>query len=242
MAPVSWWRAESTRGSLLGGPLTRRPPDGVPQSTPVEGAAEASTVNSGFADQSASPAFTPEVMGASGEASGEDPWAAWGGAPPGAGAAGAGAGISSGLTLELFEKMLDDPGMSQMLLPQVHPPAPVLNTVAFVPRPLRTSSLVVVWAAGLCVINEGRRRLQLPEGMRDPAMIKTLLKQPEYRKMLEQSFEQMNTGQMDPQMMASMQQGMNGNPEWQNQFDQVRWRAPLSVEWTILVPPPTFAG
>lgn len=72
--------------------------------------------------------------------------------------------------------------------------------------------------------------MQLPEGMRDPAMIKTLLKQPEYRKMLEQSFEQMNTGQMDPQMMAAMQQGMNGNPEWQNQFDQVRWHGrPASV-------------
>jgi hypothetical protein len=66
--------------------------------------------------------------------------------------------------------------------------------------------------------------------MRDPAMIKTLLKQPEYRKMLEQSFEQMNTGQMDPQMMAAMQQGMNGNPAWQNQFDQVRLQAhPPSV-------------
>jgi hypothetical protein len=130
--------------------------------------------------------------------------------------------------------MLDDPSMSQMLLPQVR------MSAALARRASRFAvvgfDLLIGWAG------VRGRRAQLPEGMRDPVMIKSLLKQPEYRKMLEQSFEQMNTGQMDPQMLQAMQQGMNGNPEWQNQFDQVRWRAPLSVEWTILVPPPTFAG
>lgn len=50
----------------------------------------------------------------------------------------------------------------------------------------------------------------MPEGMRDPAMIKNMLKNPQYRSMLEQSFNQMNSGDMDPAMMEMMNKNMGG--------------------------------
>jgi len=116
-------------------------------------------------------------------APGDDPWAAWGGAPPGANYAGMPSpgpgGMTGAFTLEMFEKMIDDPTMQGMLLPH------------------------------------------LPEGMRDPATIKFMLENPMYRNMLEQSFEQMNSGQMDPQMMERMKDFDVNNPEVKSQFDQL---------------------
>eukprot|EP00959_Pyramimonas_sp_CCMP1952_P194426 4065424-Pyramimonas_sp.AAC.1 len=121
----------------------------------------------------------PEVVGAAGE----DPWAAWGGAPPGAnfsgGAPSGGANPMSGFTLEAFERMLDDPVMSQMLLPN------------------------------------------MPEGMRDPQMIKMLLQNPQARAMLEKQFAEMASGNMDPNMMNMMNNYNMESPEVKAQFEQM---------------------
>merc|ERR1719199_2289032 len=57
--------------------------------------------------------------------------------------------------------------------------------------------------------------------MRDPAMIKMLLQNPQARAMLEQQFEQMASGQMDPNMMNMMNNYNMDSPEVKAQFDQM---------------------
>jgi len=106
----------------------------------------------------------------------------------------------SGFTLEAFEKMLDDPTMCQMLLPN------------------------------------------MPEGMRDPEMIKLMLKNPQARAMLEQQFEQMSNGQMDPAMQETMNNFNMDSPEVKAQFDQmgVSPEEVMQRSWKIRTRPRRF--
>jgi len=175
--------------SMLGKTTVKSDSDSSSQSSPKSSTPPPPSAFSNYKDA--------EVVIPPGE---EDPWAAWGGAPPGADyTSKPPPSPMSGFTLEAFEKMLDDPMMCQMLLPN------------------------------------------MPEGMRDPEMIKLMLKNPQARAMLEQQFEQMSNGQMDPAMQETMNNFNMDSPEVKAQFDQMGV-SPQEVMAKIMEDPDTAAS